>query len=45
MCIDYLNLTKACSKDSHPFPSIDTLVDEAVGHQLLSFLDAYSRYN
>nr|KYP67625.1 Transposon Ty3-G Gag-Pol polyprotein [Cajanus cajan] len=45
MCVDYTNLNKACPKDSYPLPSIDRLVDEASGHALLSFLDAYSGYN
>nr|KYP52792.1 Transposon Ty3-I Gag-Pol polyprotein [Cajanus cajan] len=45
MCVDYTDLNKACPKDSYPLPSIDRLVDGASGHTLLSFLDAYSRYN
>ena len=28
-----------------PLPQIDQLVDAMVGHKLLSFMDAYSRYN
>jgi len=32
-------------KDAYPPPSIDRLIDEASGFQVLSFLDAYSRYN
>ena len=45
MCIDYTNLKKTCPKDSYPLSSTDCLVDGAVGHHVLSFLDAYSRYN
>nr|KYP69080.1 Transposon Ty3-G Gag-Pol polyprotein [Cajanus cajan] len=45
MCVDYTDLNKACPKDSYPLLSIDRLVDGASGHALLSFLDAYSRYN
>nr|KYP40262.1 Gypsy retrotransposon integrase-like protein 1 [Cajanus cajan] len=45
MCVDYTNLNRACPKDSYPLPSIDRLVDGASGHALLSFLNAYSRYN
>nr|KYP66243.1 Transposon Ty3-G Gag-Pol polyprotein [Cajanus cajan] len=45
MCVHYTDLNKACPKESYPLPSIDRLVDEASGHALLSFLDAYSRYN
>ncbi|CAL2238208.1 unnamed protein product [Prunus armeniaca] len=45
MCQDYTDLNKACSKDSFPLPRIDQLVDATVGHELLSFMDAYSGYN
>ena len=45
MCVDFTNLNKACPKDNHPFSRIDLLVDSTVGHQLLSFMDAYSGYN
>jgi len=44
MCIGYTDLNKACLKDAYTLPNIDHLVDGAVGHQRLSFLDAYSRY-
>jgi len=45
MCVDYTDLNKACPKDSYPLPTIDHPVDGAAGHHILSFLDAYSRYN
>ncbi|CAL9004514.1 unnamed protein product, partial [Prunus brigantina] len=45
MCVDYTNLNRACPKDSFPLPRIDQLVDATAGHALLSFMDAYSRYN
>ncbi|KAI0497342.1 hypothetical protein KFK09_020565 [Dendrobium nobile] len=45
MCIDYTYLNKACLKDSFPLPHIDQLVDTTFGHQMLSFMDAYSGYN
>ena len=44
-CIDFTYLNKACPKDSFPLPKIDSLVDSTVGHQLMSFMDAYSGYN
>ena len=44
-CIDFTNLNKACPKDSFPLPRIDQLVDATAGHELLSFMDAYSGYN
>jgi len=45
VCIDYSDLNKACPKDSFPLPRIDQLVDSTAGHELLSFMDAYSGYN
>jgi hypothetical protein len=45
VCVDYSDLNKACSKDSFPLPRIDQLVDSTAGHEMLSFLDAYSGYN
>jgi len=45
MYVDYTNLNRVCPKDSYPFPNIDQLVYEAIGHKILSFLDAYSSYN
>ncbi|CAL2237942.1 unnamed protein product [Prunus armeniaca] len=45
MCVDYTNLNRACPKDSFPLPRIDQLVDATAGHDLLSFMDAYSGYN
>ncbi|KAL2506421.1 Uncharacterized protein Adt_22042 [Abeliophyllum distichum] len=44
-CIDFSNLNQACPKDSFPLPQIDQLVDATFRHDLLSFMDAYSRYN
>ena len=44
-CIDFTDLNKACSKDNFPLLCIDKLVDATSGNQLLSFMDAYSRYN
>ncbi|RDY02799.1 hypothetical protein CR513_13692, partial [Mucuna pruriens] len=45
VCTNYTDLNKAFPKDPYPLPSIDQLVDEALGYGLLSFMDAYSRYN
>jgi len=43
--VDFIDLNKACPKDSYPLPSIDSLVDNVSGCWLLSFLDAFSGYN
>ena len=45
VCTDFTNLNLACPKDSFPLLWIDQLVDATCGHQLLSFMDAYSGYN
>ena len=45
MCVGFMDLNKACPKDSYPIPRIDQLVDSTVGHQLLSFMDAFLGYN
>ena len=48
MCVDFTvlnNLNKACPEVSYPLPRIDQLVDSTAGHQLLSFMDAFSGYN
>ena len=45
MCIDFTDLNKACPKDCFSLLRIDQLVNVTTGHQLLSFMDAYSGYN
>ena len=45
MCVDFTDLNKACPKDSYPLLRVDILVDFIAQHQLLSFMDAFSRYN
>ncbi|CAA0811126.1 Unknown protein, partial [Striga hermonthica] len=45
LCIDFFDLNKACPKDSYPLPHIDYMVDATSGHELMSFMDAYSSYN
>ena len=41
----FTDLSKACPKNSYLLPRIDQLVDCTTGHKLLSFMDAFSRYN
>ena len=43
--VDFTDLNKACPKDNYPFPHIDFLINSIAGHQLLSFMDAFSEYN
>ena len=45
MCVDFTDLNIASLKNNYPLPHIDLLVDLMAGHQLLSFLDAFSGYN
>ena len=39
------SLGKESKWDSFPLPRIDQLVDSTAGHKLLTFMDAFSRYN
>lgn len=45
ICIDFRDLNKAYPKDDLPLPNIDNLVDAMVGHEMLSLMDGFSRYN
>ena len=45
ICVDFIDLNKACLKKSFPLSKIDQLVDSTAGHNLLSFIDAFSGYN
>ena len=45
MYVNFTDLNKACPKDSYSPPCIDQLVDSTTGHRLVSFMDAFSRYN
>ena len=45
MCVDFTDLNKAYPKDSFLLPKIDQLVASTAGHNLLSFMDAFSGYN
>ncbi|XP_074377708.1 uncharacterized protein LOC141719230 [Apium graveolens] len=42
---DMPDLNRACPKDYYPLPNIDQLIDATAGHELLSFMDAFSGYN
>ncbi|XP_070040705.1 uncharacterized protein [Nicotiana tomentosiformis] len=45
VCLDYTDLNKACPKDLFPLPHIDQLINSTAGHEMFSFLDAYTGYN
>ena len=45
VCVDFIDLNKACPKGPFPMPRIDQLVDAIVGHPWMSFLDAFQGYH
>ena len=45
LCIDFTYINRVYLKDSFPLPQIDLIVDATAGHELLSFMDAFSGYN
>ena len=44
VCVDFMDLNKACPKDPFSMPRIDQLVDDTMGHPRMSFLDAFQGY-
>ena len=44
VCIDFIDLNKACPKDSFSLPKIDLIVDATSKHELLSFMSAFFGY-
>ena len=45
VCVDFIDLNKACPKEPFPMPRIDQLVNATVGHPRMSFLDAFQGYH
>jgi hypothetical protein len=45
MCIDFIDLNKACPKDEFPLSRIDSLVDATASSELMSLLDCYSGHH
>ena len=45
ICVDFIDLNRAYPKDGFPLPRIGQLVDSTAGHELLTFMDAFSSYN
>ncbi|XP_075670500.1 uncharacterized protein LOC142640325 [Castanea sativa] len=41
VCVDFMDLNRACPKDPFPISRIDQLVDATVGYPQMSFLDAF----
>jgi hypothetical protein len=45
VCTDFRNLNKAIPKDEYPMPIADMLINNASGHQVISFSDGNTGYN
>ena len=45
MCMDYMDLNKACPKDDFTLPHIDTIVDSVASSVMYSFSDGFLGYN
>ena len=45
VCVNFMDLNKACPKDPFLMPRIDQLVDATVGHPWMSFLNAFQGYH
>jgi hypothetical protein len=45
VCIDFRNLNRATPKDVYPMPIADTLINNASGNRIISFLDGNDGYN
>ena len=43
--VDFIDLNKACPKDSFPLLKIDQMIDATAGDDRMSFLDAYRGYH
>ena len=45
VCVDFIDLNKACPKDPFPMLKIDQLGDATVGHPWMSFLVIFQGYH
>ncbi|KAL0457847.1 UNVERIFIED_CONTAM: hypothetical protein Slati_0411900 [Sesamum latifolium] len=45
VCVDFRDLNNACPKDDFPLPIAELMIDAAMGHEALSFMDGSSGYN
>ncbi|GJU18619.1 reverse transcriptase domain-containing protein [Tanacetum coccineum] len=45
MCVDFMDLNKACPYDCYPLPEIDWKVESLCGYPFKCFLDAYKGYH
>jgi hypothetical protein len=45
VCIDFRNLYRATPKDEYLMPITNTLINNASGNRIISFLDGNAGYN
>nr|GEY92026.1 reverse transcriptase domain-containing protein [Tanacetum cinerariifolium] len=45
LCVDFMDLNKACPQDCYPLPEIDWKVESLYGYPFKCFLDAYKGYH
>nr|ABA97058.1 retrotransposon protein, putative, unclassified [Oryza sativa Japonica Group] len=45
VCLDFRDLNKATPKDEYPMPIADMMINDALGHKVISFLDGNAGYN
>lgn len=45
ICIDFINLNKACEKGNFPLPPMKFFLQGLAGSELISFLYGFSGYN
>lgn len=45
MCIDFRDLNMESLKEDFSLLHIDVLVDNTMGHEMMSFMDSFLRYN
>jgi hypothetical protein len=45
VCVDFRNLNKVTPKGEYPMPVAEVLINRALGHKMISFLDGNAGYN
>ncbi|GKF97533.1 reverse transcriptase domain-containing protein [Tanacetum coccineum] len=45
LCVDFMDINKACPKEHHPLPVAEQKVEDLHRHRLKCFLDAYKGYH
>lgn len=45
MCIDFIDLNKACPKDDYPLERVDKVMDDTANSEMLSLLDLFLGYH